>query len=229
MRTLWILSALFLLTACGRDHDLDRESSAGGDTYEDSESLTRAENAATKLLGSDGSLRRAAWDNKTIGSTWSKVVLEEFRARKSNLEQARDIDDFCPAYDQVSDEKKETCWLRILSAMAYFESGHNPQATYREHTGGLSVGLLMMNAEHCPNAPSETALKNGESNIRCAFVRMEKLILRDQAISGPTAARGAAAYWSVLRPPYRFRDLSLGKKPHLQKFTKSYLAFNISK
>lgn len=229
MKAIWILSALLLLTACGRDHELDRESTSGGDTYEDTESLARAEKAANTLLGKDGSLRRAAWDNKTIGSTWSKVVLEEFRTRKEKLEQARDIDEFCPAYQQASDANKETCWLRILSAMAFFESRHNPSATYKEHTGGLSVGLLMMNADHCPNARSEAALKDGEANIRCAFARMERLILRDQAISGPTEARGASAYWSVLRPPYRFRDLSLGKKPHIQKFTKTYLAFDISK
>lgn len=229
MRALFYLVLLALLTSCGRDHDLDRESTSGGDSYSDAESLARAERAAATLLGANGEKNRAAWDSKSSGGLWTQTVLLEYQERKSSLDQAADLPDFCPGFFSASKEQKETCWLRLISAMAYFESTFNPKATYKEHTGTLSIGLLMMNADHCPKANTETALKDGVNNIHCAMTRMERLIKRDQAISGPKEARGAAAYWSVLRPPYQFRDLRLGKKQHIQKFTKTYLAYDNSK
>jgi hypothetical protein len=223
-----ILLCAGILFSCGRDQDLDRESTSGSEpeSISDVESLALAEKSAAKLLGPRGESYRAAWDQNPAGETWSKIVLEEFQLRKASLEQAQDLSEFCPNYDSATVTQKETCWLRIVSAMAHFESSFKPRATYREKAGTLSVGLLMMNAEHCPSARSNEALKDGEKNIRCAFARMEKLIKRDQFLSGPTSSRGAAAYWSVLRPPYSFEKLRLGKKPHIQIFTKSYLAFN---
>ncbi len=226
MRVLYALLLFALLTSCGRDHDLDRDSTSGGDTYSDQESLARAEKAAANLLGTNGDRYRAAWDQRSTGPSWTNAVLVSYRERKDSFNQAVDLPDFCPGFASATPTQKETCWLRIISAMAYFESSFNPKATYKEHTGTLSVGLLMMNVDHCPKANTETALKDGVNNIHCALARMERLIKRDQAISGPPTARGAAAYWSVLRPPYLFRELHLGKKPHIQKFTKTYLAFD---
>jgi hypothetical protein len=226
-RTALLLLCLGIFSSCGRDQDLDRESTSGSDPENigDAESLALAEKAAVKLLGPQGEVYRAAWDQLPSGESWSKVVLAEFRSRKSSLEQAKDLPEFCPDYDSASTSQKETCWLRIISAMAFFESSLKSRATYKEKAGTLSIGLLMMNADHCPSANTEEALKDGEKNIRCAFARMDRLIKRDQFISGPGNTRGAAAYWSVLRSPYRFEKLHLGKRPHIQIFTKSYLAF----
>lgn len=217
--------SLLALVACGRGEDGDRDSTAESLILTD-ETLAQTEREADRLLGTDGRRQRAVWDHLADGGLWSREVLRAFRASPSAFEAARDVEDFCPRYATASKSQRETCWLRIVSAMARFESNFIPTATYKEHTGSVSVGLLMMNPEHCPEAKTIPALKDAGANIRCAMTRMSRLISRDQAISAGAPALGAAAYWSVLRAPYRFRDLQLGKKLHVQKFTRSYLAYS---
>lgn len=219
----WLpLAALcLLLGGCGKD----AEDPSASRSYDDlSSSLEDARKEAAELLGPDGGLRRTAWDSTEGSAAWTETATAELGRSRRALESARDIDDFCPGYAGSSPFQKETCWLRILTAMARFESHFRPQATYRESNGRTSVGLLMMNPEHCPGADNVALLQKPLANIRCAVSRMSRLVARASYLSGPGNA-GAASYWSVLRDPYRKGSLMLGRKPHIQVFTRSYRAY----
>lgn len=221
------LSSCLALLGCGRaEEDLDRESTASSALETNDETVEQAQYHAQYLLGTTGSNSRAAWDHLPEGDSWNRSVLGRVHAKQKTFELARDLDDFCPGYANANSAQKDTCWLRIVSAIARYESNFNPRATYLEHTGRTSVGLLMMNPDHCPGAHTVEALKDATLNINCAMDRMRLLISRDHSLSGAAPKRGAAAYWSVLRPPYTFRGLELGKKAHIQAFTRSYLAYS---
>lgn len=187
-------------------------------------SILAAEKEATSILGANGDLRRAVWDKKAGTSGWSAVVVEELKTHRTTLETAQDIEEFCPAYFLASSFERDTCWIRIISAMARYESNFRPQAVYKEANGANSVGLLMMAPEHCPNANTEEKLKVAEPNIQCAVARLALMVKRGKYVSGPNF-KGGAAYWSVLRSPHKRGKLNLGRRPHIQEFTKSYLAF----
>lgn len=213
------------LVGCGAG-ELDRNSTASGTFADESKAIEEARAEAHKYLGTEGDKVRALWDRKSDGAEWSREVLEEVRSRSEIFDSAKDINDFCPSYAVASSFQKESCWLRIVSAMARYESSFRPRATYIESSGATSVGLLMMNPEHCPGANTLEQQQSASANIRCALARMSLLIKRDGYISGPAEAKGAAAYWSVLRSPYRFQNLFLGRKPQIQEFTRSYAAFS---
>jgi hypothetical protein len=212
---------LLLLTACGKDKD-DAPVTHG---YADvTSSLNDARRESTKVLGANGDLHRAAWDLVSGSDAWTNQVLLELSLHRPKLEQARDLEDFCPSYSSATDYQKDTCWLRIVSAMAYFESTFRPGATYLEASGRTSVGLLMMAADQCANADSVEKLKDPIANLNCALPRLENLVARDAALSG-SGNKGGAAYWSVLRLPYQSSGLYLGRKPHILLFTTSYRAY----
>jgi hypothetical protein len=221
------LLLLLVLTSCGKG-DGDRESTVGGvplASEPPSMGQLKAKQESFRLLGERGDRLRSLWQNRREGSRWDILVLGLIEDKRSAFELAQDIDDFCPEYAAATSFQKETCWLRIVSAMARYESEFKPEATYREHTGSISVGLLMMNPDHCSEANSIALLQKADKNIKCALDRMALLVARDRYLSGPSTSRGAAAYWSVLRPPYQFRNLQLGRKHQVREFTKSYRGY----
>lgn len=223
MRLLRLLPLLVVLTACGKDKD--NTNAPVTHTYSDvAASLDDARQESTKVLGPNGDRARAAWDDVSGSPAWTNAVLDELARHRAKLEKAQDVSEFCPDYNQASDFQKDTCWLRIVSAMAYFESSFRPGATYLETTGRTSVGLLMMAADHCPNADTVEKLKDPIANLQCALPRLEILVVRDGALSG-SGNRGGASYWSVLRAPYQVGNLYLGRKPHILLFTQSYRAY----
>ena len=224
MRVTRLLPLLFLLllTACGKD----KSDAPVTHTYSDvAASLDDARREANKVLGANGDLNRAAWANVSGADAWTDSVLTDLALHRARLERAHDVEDFCPGYSAATDFQKDTCWLRIVSAMAYFESTFRPTATYVESSGRTSVGLLMMAPDHCPNASSVEKLKDPIANLECARPRLELLVARDSVLSGDDT-HGGSAYWSVLRAPYQVGSLFLGRKPHILLFTKSYRAYN---
>ena len=212
-----------LLAACGKN---EASSPVSTPYYPNlSQSIAETKSEAKLITGDEGSRVRAIWDHAHADSeTWTLTTLFEISAHRKDLEKARDLEEFCPGYSRASSYQKDTCWLRLISAMAKFESSFRPKATYLEATGQTSVGLLMMDPRHCPNAPTLEKLQIAEPNIQCAIPRLALLVARDSMISGPKNS-GGAAYWSVLREPYRFGNLFLGRKPHIQIYTRNYQAY----
>lgn len=165
---------------------------------------------------------QAVWASVSGTQSWTNATLSVIKNRMSSFEKARDRNVFCPGYDNATQEKKQLCWLRLVSAVARFESAFHPGDSFREPNGKYSVGLLALSTGECSNAPTLSALKNPVKNLICGTNKMAHLIARDGYIDGPSNNRGAASYWSVLRKPYSFRKMKLGKKYEIIPLTKIY-------
>lgn len=192
----------FLLAACGQD---------------DRESATLAE---TGIAEDD-----ALWENSSANSKeFDPVIQAAVRPHVEQLEKANDKEYFCPGYAHATDRQRESCWVSLVKAVATYESGLNPRLTFQEPDGNTSVGLLMLSPGECNNADTVAALKNAHSNLNCGVGKMAHLVAKDGYISGPTANRGAARYWSVLRDSYTYGKYKLGKKKPIARITHQYLS-----
>lgn len=168
--------------------------------------------------------KSVAWGAAPVRRKWSDTVRAVVRRRFSEFNQAQDKEQFCPGYSTATQAQKENCFIAIIAAIAKFECNFRPALAFREPNGKFSVGLLMLSENECPNARSMAALKNPIQNLVCGANKMATLIARDNAINGPAHARGAAAYWSTLRPPYihPIKGYKLGKKYLIAAITKNY-------
>jgi hypothetical protein len=115
-----------------------------------------------------------------------------------------------------------TCWVRLISAIARYESGFDPLSSYHEASGNYSVGLLQLSTGECDNAETLPLLQDPVQNLICGTRRMAALIARDGYITSPDNVHGAAAYWSVLRAPYMNGTLHLGRRDEVAKITADY-------
>jgi hypothetical protein len=151
-------------------------------------------------------------------------VLSVVAQNLASFEKARDRESFCPGYGSASLARRETCWVRLVSAVVQYESAFNPATMYKESNGVYSVGLLQLSAGECANAPTNAALKDPIQNLLCGTKRMADLIARYGYVTSPDNKHGAAAYWSTLRAPYVVGSAHLGKKAEVQKISAGYLA-----
>ena len=162
---------------------------------------------------------------------WTRTVILVVRARIRDLEQARDVESFCPGYRSATPAQREVCWLRLVGGIVEFESSFRPdEPPFYEGNGIYSVGLLALSTGECPNAPTQKALMDPVQNLICGVNKMAFLISRGKSIDSPEH-RGASAYWSTLRSPYKVWDkhrqrwLYLGKKDQIIERTKKYKSF----
>jgi hypothetical protein len=176
-------------------------------------------------IQTSNSHRAAVWSAIADSDKWTEVALAEIRAHLSELESAKDIAEFCPGYAAANEQSREICWLRLVGAVVKFESGFNPNDKFLEANGNWSIGLLALSAHECPNAPTNEALRNPLKNLTCGIDMMASLIERDGFIAGPARARGAASYWSTLRPPYFSQRHHVGKKYGVMILTRRYLEY----
>ena len=181
--------------------------------------------ASDEALDGFASPDAALWSNLRSTDAWTTAVLKVVRNKFSSFEAAKDVETFCPGYRKASQFQKENCWLRLVSAVVRFESSFKPGDSFREPNGAYSVGLLALSPGECPNAPDIKSLKNPVKNLECGVGKMAKLIASGRYIDGPKGNRGAAAYWSVLRAPYRYKKYKLGKKHLIVPLTKEYRKF----
>jgi hypothetical protein len=164
--------------------------------------------------------RALAWGLQK--KAWSDLVRGIVRARRLSFEKARDKETFCPGYARASRAEQENCFVALVAAIVKLESNFRPAAVFREPNGTDSVGLLMLSPGECRNARTLAALKDPVQNLICGTNRMALLIERHGYISGPPNKRGAAAYWSTLRPPYTYGRYKLGKKQQIRALTRHY-------
>lgn len=165
-----------------------------------------------------------AWSNVQNTGSWTDTVHQIVKAQLKELEKARDKSVFCPGYDAADQLQREACWVRLVSAIVFFESGFKPGDVFTEPNGAKSVGLMSLSPGECVNAPTVDTLKVPEKNLACGTAKMASLIARHGYIDGPVSQRGAAAYWSVLRKPYVAHGYKLGKKDKIIALSKEYKA-----
>jgi hypothetical protein len=159
---------------------------------------------------------------KQTPAEWNSAILSNVREQMPRLEKAHDKNNFCPGYESATDSQKESCWVRIVKATIRYESTFDAKLTFEEPNGDMSVGLLMLSPGECAEAKTAAQLKNPVKNINCGMAKMARLISRDNAIAGTGTKKGAAAYWSVLRRPYKYAKYKLGKQNEIIALTKGY-------
>ena len=125
-----------------------------------------------------------------------------------------DVTAYCSAYPRLSMDQRRRFWRDLLAAIAWHESGHDTDLTYRErftdNSGQrvVSRGLLQLSIESsraydCPLDEAEQ-LHDPARNIDCAVRILDKWVGQDGVISRdgggqPRQWLGGARYWSVLR------------------------------
>jgi hypothetical protein len=164
----------------------------------------------------------AAWSDVPGSEAWTAAAVAAVSANLQALERAADKDSFCPGYDTAPAERRVTCWVRLISAIARYESGFDPKNSYQEASGNYSVGLLQLSTGECDNAETLELLQDPVQNLICGTRRMAALIARDGYVTSPDNVHGAAAYWSVLRAPYMNGTLHLGRRDDVMGITASY-------
>lgn len=154
------------------------------------------------------------WQSLPDGGSWSRYVTVEVTASKLDQTTPRDSKEFCPNFAHLTTVERVHFWLVLISAMAKFESGLDPNAEYREsffdQNGKpvVSRGLLQISKESANAAryscgiSAEGDLHKPEINLKCgvkilaAWVRNDNVI----AVQKGDGYLGGARYWAVLRP-----------------------------
>ncbi len=123
-----------------------------------------------------------------------------------------DIDDWCPAYGQHSNDERKAFWSYLMSSLMRYESNYDPSVTYMEpfndasgnrvvSRGPLQLSIESANGYGCSiSNPQE--LHDPQTNLSCSVRIMNRWIERDNVIQSKTAAgkwRGLARYWSPFR------------------------------
>lgn len=169
----------------------------------------------------------AAWSGHNKDGSWTRQL--ERSVQQSKLPQLKpaDIVQFCPAYPKLNLRQRSQFWVGLLSAMAKPESNFQPLTRYQEKFRDgkgkpvISRGLLQISQEsanqprYSCNITQAEQLHDPAINLNCAVRIMQKWVQTDGQISSSdwgTQAKGAARYWSVLRP-------ARGQLPQIRRFT----------
>jgi hypothetical protein len=124
----------------------------------------------------------------------------------------RDVEAYCPSYDDLNQEQRRAYWVYLLSRLARFESSHDPSVSYEENFNDaqgnrvISRGLLQLSKESANGygcgIGDATELHDPETNIRCGVRILNRWVAeRDGVIAARINGqwRGAARYWSPFR------------------------------
>lgn len=215
-------SAICLFASLARaEEEMDFANDAFQSVYAE---LNEANLGISAELDAQAAESAAPWAGVPGSQAWTNAVITIVRENFSKLEQAKDKNAFCPGYASATQARKEICWLRVVGAIARYESNYHPRDSFREPNGKYSVGLMALSPGECSNAPTMNSLKDPVKNLICGTRKMAGFIARGGYISGP-GNRGAAAYWSVLRAPYKYRKYRLGKKNLIIAITRQYNKF----
>ena len=154
----------------------------------------------------------ARWDFRADSGNWAPAALAALRSHGTRMEETvpRDIDAWCPAYEDNPAHLRRAFWVGMMSALAKHESTYRPDAV-----GGpnLWYGLLQIYPDTARRygcrATTGEALKNPEDNLSCAVRIMNVTVPRDNAIAvRDTRWRGVAADWGPMTNRSKIAEMS---------------------
>ncbi len=180
----------------------------------------------------------AVWGSSPARDTWTETSLAVIRDRMDDLKKAGDVEDFCPGFAEASEQQKEVCWLRIVGAMAKYESNFKTSDMFMMDDGtAAAVGLLGIEEGTCKNAPSRKELVDPSLNLECGINTIADLLVKGRAITrikrsktgGPDYREPKIIYpsdvWSTLRLPYVHGKYKLGHRDNIIAISKQYKNF----
>ncbi len=170
---------------------------------------------------------KVLWDNRSYTANWSKMakslVLDNARVFIEN--PPSDIKEYCPKYEEKSDEDRAEFWVHLMAAISKYESNFQPGRINDESAFGnglevVSRGLLQISYS---SVQSPKIKRNGchlerkedlhhpQKNLKCALSLFKVLTSGSgkNCISCKYTEEekkdrfaGIAFYWSTLRPEY---------------------------
>ncbi len=153
---------------------------------------------------------KARWDSHARGSDYTRYTLDAIERYANDLLEATHIDDagYCSSLNSLSRDQKKQFWLMFISGVARWESGFDTSEKFLERKSRrYSRGLLQLDYQHraayrCNDLYSPQDLHDARKNLTCGVKMVRHLVLRDGIIRGGRtgAWKGAADFWSVLRP-----------------------------
>lgn len=157
---------------------------------------------------------RPSWENKVSeGKKWTQSFQKNLDTYGHDLLDVipQDYSTFCPKYKNLNLLERKLFWTYFFSEMVKYESGFNPQATYKEDfvdVNGkriISRGLLQISIEssqgyHC-GFTQESQLHDPQKNLACGIKIYNHWVRKDARMAGyvNSSWRGGARYWAVLR------------------------------
>jgi len=150
----------------------------------------------------------ARWDYHPEATGWTNASLQMLQsdaAILTDLEPA-DIDQWCPAYLDADTEERAAFWNGILSALAFHESTHRPEAIGGNGRWfGLTQIVPATARGYGCEAGSADELLDGEANLQCALRIWATTVPRDGVIS--EGMRGIAADWGPFHSSRKREDM----------------------
>lgn len=157
------------------------------------------ERDAPKPSMREGQIPHTSWAHLAGSDLWTRSALSALKSHGAPLVEMipADIKDWCPAYPNASEARRQAFWVGFLSRLAKHESTYRAQVV---GGGGRWYGLLQIlpataRGYGC-RARSGSALKHGPSNLSCALRIMAVTVPRDGVVS--RRGRGVAADWGPL-------------------------------
>lgn len=166
-----------------------------------------------------------SWDNSPARKPWSEQLLISVAAAIPLLEQA-DADAFVAGYSGLAAPLRIKYWSELLVAIAWFESGWDPNNIYPEGPplNVDSIGLLQLSYEdqqsyHLkePLDPAKKSLRDPSINLRCGVDIFSHLLSRDKVVASQDGGKykGAARYWSTIRQQEHLAEIQARVKAAL--------------
>lgn len=155
---------------------------------------------------------RARWDFKPNGRLWTRAAMNALATHAASLVRVvpRDIETWCPGYEEASSDARQAFWVGMMSALSKHESTYNPRAV---GGGDLWYGLLQIYPDTARRygcrARTGEALKNPVDNLSCAARIMAVTVGRDRAVAlNDGRWRGVAADWGPMQNRSKIAEMA---------------------
>ncbi|MEM9351241.1 MAG: transglycosylase SLT domain-containing protein [Pseudomonadota bacterium] len=165
------------------------------------EPVTLPDNVAEmRPIRRDRTMPHTRWAYVQGSDVWTRVAEAALKDHGATMVATvpNDIDAWCPAYREASDDDRRAFWVGLLSTLAKHESTFRPRVS---GDNGLSHGLFQIRTGtarlyQC-RARSRAALMDPIENVSCAIQIMSTTVPRDNAVARKANGTrgGAGADW----------------------------------
>ncbi|WBU62870.1 transglycosylase SLT domain-containing protein [Paracoccus aerodenitrificans] len=146
-----------------------------------------------------GQLPAMHWDGTDRSREWTRATLAALDTEGAALMSRvpSDVMEFCPSYAAQTTENRRAFWAGLLSALARYESSHNPAA---KGAGGRYLGLMQISPATARNYGCSGSMLNGSENMACAVRIVARQVGRDNAVARSGQGWGGVARdWMPMR------------------------------
>lgn len=190
---------------------------------EENEKITNATSSDVTVASSDVTTVKPAerialyWENTTSPKPerkpWSDALISALDKNFATLDKATDTKRFCPKYSSLNKEKKLKALGEFFVALAYFESGYNPESSSvdvgkKDDLNSYSVGLYQMSGNDSAAKLFKAdykALKNPITNINVAVEQMRKQIVNTGLFILPNTSK--YRYWAIILDGNKYNQI----------------------